>query len=198
MWYRAIYFDGDKVCSKFLDRGERTFKIKVKSGGLRPIVVIPLDTLSPLGGFYSDGYDHDIELLSENGSFAYLLIEAANERKACVSNLSLEWLLSSGYELGTIDQSSFLESLFDGTLEKDGVKNAPYFHPQIEGIPEGYWISDSVKADSFVFSNVDKLELNLFAGVYNYWNKERDLLLTIVIAEDGRFYNSIERIPDLC
>ncbi len=197
MWHKIIFFDGKEVKSRTLDANVRTFKINVKSGGLRFVVAIPLGKLSPLGAFYEEGDEKDIRLYSEYGNFAKMLIEAAKERPMAVSNLSIRALKSSGKDIGTIDQSSFLEDLFDGVLKEERIKNAPYFHPQLDSIPNGYWLSDSVRAESFISIDDESVKLKLFAGIYNYWNKEKDLLLTLVISEDGRFYTSMDRLPEL-
>ena len=195
MWHKLIYFDGKEVHTTTLSSNVRKFKLRVKSGGLRVVVVIPLGKLSPLGGFYEDGDDRNIRLYSEYGSFANMLISASEQRPEVVSRLSIRALKNIGKELGTIEQTSFLENLFDGKLSESNIVNAPYFHPKLTSIPDGYWVSDSVRAESFY--NDDSVELSLFAGVYNYWNVDKNLLLTIVISEDGRFYTSMNRLPDL-
>lgn len=197
LWHTLVYFDGNSVKTRMLDAGIRTFRIKVKSGGLRAIAVIPLGKLSPLGGFFEDGDDGNIRLYSEYGSFARMVINAAKERPKAVSQLSIRTLKKAGKDIGTIDQASFLEMLFDGTLKEDRISNSPYFRPKIEGLPRGYWVSDSAMAESFYISNEDEKELRIFSGSYNYWNVDKELLLTIVISEDGRFYTSINRIPEL-
>ena len=197
MWHRVVYFDGKDVKSFKLDAGVRTFKIHVRTGGLRPVVVIPLNKLSPIGGYYEDGCNTYVNLYSENGSFLNTLLDGAKVRADAVSSLSLEWLKSTGYDFGTIDQASFLESLFDGNLTQEKVKNSTYFHPKIDSISDGHWISDSVKADSFTIRGEDEIVLNLFAGVYNFWCVEKNLLLTVVIAEDGRMYTMMDALPEL-
>ncbi len=117
MWHKLVYFDGEKVCYETLESGVRYFSIKVKSGGLRPIIVIPLNKLSPLGGVYEDGGERDIELFSEYGSFSSMLINASEYRPEAVSSLSIKNLMASGKDIGTIEQTSFLEYLFDGSLD---------------------------------------------------------------------------------
>lgn len=198
MWYRIVYFDGKAVKSFIAYEGKREISIDVFPGGLRPVIAIPLDKLTPLGGYYEDGSPIVIQLNSENGSFLQTLLEAAEDRPEVISNLSLDWLKSLGYDFGTIDQNLFIEHMYDGTLSAEVVRNAPFFHPRIETLSDGYWISDSVKAPSFYFKDCDGVVLHLFAGVYNFWNQGNDMLFTLVIAEDGRVFSKMGRLPELC
>lgn len=197
MWYKIVYFDGKDVKSFIANEGKRKFQIKVYPGGLRPVIAIPLDKLTPLGGYYEEGGESDVYFYSENGSFLQTLLEAASDRPEVISNLSLDWLKSLGYDFGTIDQNLFIQQLYDGTLTHDSIKNAPFFHPKIETLSDGYWISDSVKAPSFYFKDCDGIILHLFSGVYNFWNQENEMLFTLVIAEDGRVFSRMGRLPEL-
>lgn len=197
MWYRIVYFDGKEVKSFISPEGRRKIKITVYPGGLRPVIAIPLDRLSPIGGYYEEGGDKNILLFSENGSFLQMLLEVASERPGVVSNLSLNWLDDLGYDFGTIDQNLFVKNLYDGTLNKENIKNAPFFHPKIDTLSDGYWISDSVKAPSFYFHDADSITLHLFAGVYNFWNQKKDMLFTLIISEDGRVYSKMGKLPEL-
>lgn len=194
LWYVLKYFNGEKVIEETLESGTREFNIRVLSGGLRPVAIIPLNKLSPIGGFYEPG-DRKISLYSDRGNLASILVDAAEYRPDAVSRFSFKWLASDGKDSSTLDQSAFLESLLAGTLSHSTLKNSPLFNPTIEGIPSGYWISDSDRVRSFLNSDSsDGVTFNLFAGVYNFWNMEREMVMTIIMSEDGQCFSSMSKL----
>ena len=83
MWYILKYFDGKGIVERYIPASERTIEnVPVYTGGLRPFILIPLGTLGPIGGFYEPGGGEYIELKSEYGSFAEMLIGASAESDA--------------------------------------------------------------------------------------------------------------------
>ena len=194
MWYIVRYFNGKEVISETLSPWTRNFRIRILAGGLRPIAVYPLGSLSPLGGFYEPG-SGSVVLKSADGPFASLLINASEYRPEAVSSLSISWLRRRYWDLSIIDQESFLQSLFDGTVSYEKIELSKLFHPSLEMLPSGHWISDSDRADSFTISSSgEALKMPLFSGSYSFWNMERSLLFTIIIVEDGRYYTKMENL----
>lgn len=190
MWYELRYFNGREIVNARLAPGTSRFSIRVLAGRTCPIAVVPLGILSPYGGFYSPG-DDTVFISSLEGPFASLLVNAASYRPDAVSELSIPWLRKIG-DFSTINQSEFLNSLYRGSLSYDSLEYSKLYHPIIESIPSGYWISDSSRANSFqIRKSGDSARLSLFTGSYCFWNKERELLLTVVIDEEGRFYTGM-------
>lgn len=194
LWYELRYFNGESIIEETLEPGTREFSIRVKSGGLRPIVLVPLGKLSPIGGFYEPG-DRKVSLYSDRGNLASILVDASGYRPDVVSRFSYRWLCLDGKDSSTLDQRLFLEHLFAGTLSYSNLKNSPLFSPLIEGIPSGYWISDSDRVSSFTIADTgDSYAFRLFAGVYNFWNQKREMLLTLIITEEGECFSSMSKL----
>lgn len=187
LWYELRYFNGKEVVERHLAPGTKRIKVRVLAGSSCPIVVIPLGLLSPLGGIFCPG-DSMVSLNSNDGQFMSLLINAASYRPKAVSELSVQWLRKIG-DLSILDQEVFLEDLYCGSLSYDSLKYSKIYHITLDILPSGYWISDSTRAKSFVIrGSGDSISLNLFSGSYCFWNRERSLLATVVIDEEGHFY----------
>ena len=197
MWYILRYFDGKGVVERYIPASTRTIKdISVYTGGLRPFVVIPLGTLGPIGGFYEPGKGNYIELKSEYGSFAEMLIGASEYRPEAVSRLSVSAILKDYPDLALIDELEFLDDLFSGTLRKGQLKLYERDVIMLDSVPEGEWVSERYDTPSFsvVFSG-RPIYLELHPGVFRFMNWKRGLLLTIAVTEEWERSANISKSP---
>ena len=194
LWYELRYFNGREIVERILPVGARRFTISVLAGGTRPISVIPLGTLSPYGGFYEPGVKR-VELSSEAGAIADLLVDTSSYNPDSVSRLSIEWLVDEFFDLSIISESSLLENLYDGTISNSSLKTNKIYHIEIDMLPSGYWISDRVEVQSFSLDKSgDVARMSLFPGFYCFWNLSRSLLFSIIITEDGRYYTQMKSL----
>ncbi len=192
IWYKLRYFDGERVVEKRLDKGSLFFEIRVKGGGLRPISVIPLGVLSPMGGFYEEGMGDTIYLDYETGPFADVMVNAASYRPKVVSEFSFHSLKECGIDANIIDQSDFLEKLYDGELREDNIKFSKIFSLSLTTFPPGYWVSDNPFVPSFTVKRAsDPVEFRVFPGVYSFWCKELKVLYVLLLDDDGSLYSSM-------
>lgn len=66
----------------------------------------------------------------------------------------------------------------------------------LSSIPEGYWISERFDIPSFtVFSSGENIGFYLYPGVYRYAERDRKLLLTVIVDEDGEYSQMITAMP---
>ena len=197
MWYILKYFDGKGIVERYIPASERTIEnVPVYTGGLRPFILIPLGTLGPIGGFYEPGGGEYIELKSEYGSFAEMLIGASEYRPEAVSRLSVNAILRDYPDLALIDELEFLDDLFSGTLRKGQLKLYERDVIMLDSVPEGEWVSERYDTPSFsvVFSG-RPIYLELHPGVFRFMNWKRGLLLTIAVTEEWERSANISKSP---
>ena len=150
MWYTLRYFDGKGIIERYIPASERTIEdVPVYTGGLRPFILIPLGTLGPIGGFYEPGKGDYIELKSEYGSFAEMLIGAAGYRPEAVSRISMSAIIRDYPDLALIDEIGFLDDLFEGTLRKGQLMLYERDIIMLDSVPEGEWVSERYDTPSF-------------------------------------------------
>lgn len=191
IWYTLRYYDGEKIVEERLKEGTLFFDIKIKSGGLRPISVTPLGTLYPLGGFYEDG-DDVVYLDYDYGPLAEVMLSAVDYAPRAVDEFSFKWLRDTGLDIRIIDQSSFLEMLYDGSLKEEDIKYYKRYEYDADNFPSGYWVSDSPYVYSFNVRRAgDKIHMVLFPGVYSFWCKERGVLSVLLLDDDGSLYSTM-------
>ena len=196
MWYTLRYFDGKGIVERYIPASVRTIEVVVYTGGLRPFVLIPLGTLGPIGGFYEPGGVSYIELRSEYGSFAEMLVGAAEYRPAAVSRLSIEAIMEDYPDLALIDELAFLADLFEGTLRKGQLKLYAKDVLMIDTVPEGEWVSERYDTPSFsVAFSGRPVYLDLHPGVFRFMNWQRGLLLTIAVTEEWEKSANISKAP---
>ena len=197
MWYTLRYFDGKRIVEEHIPASVRTIeRVPVYTGGMRPFILIPLGQLGPVGGFYEPGGSDLIMMKSEYGSFAEMLIGAAEYRPAAVSRVSVSSIMEDYEDLALIDELDFLDKLFDGTLRKGQLKT---YEPEVlvfDSIPEGRWISERYDTPEFsVPLSGRPVYLRLHPGVFRYMNWQRGLLLTIAVSEEWEKSANISKAP---
>lgn len=194
-WFTLSYFDGERIRECHIPSGVRSISIKVRSGSLAVFSFRPLGELGAIGGFFEPGDDTAVNVIPEYGSFSELLLRAASYRAEPVARLSMRKLIDGIDDLQAVDEISFLRDVFNGTLEY-GItlndKSALWF----DSIPSGEWISERFDIPSFsVISTGDKVNFNLYPGVYRYAEKEKGMLLTIIVEESGEGCMMITAMP---
>lgn len=195
MWHTLIYFDGRDIIREHVPWGVREVSIRVYSGGLRPVVMVPIDVLGPIGGFF-EGNGDTVILRAEDGSFAEMLIRAAEYRPDAVSMLSMENVRKAQPYLADIDESAFLEGLYNGTLSSSSIKSFESKPLMFELIPSGTWISERYDVPSFdVEFSGQTVYLSFRPGVYRFGCLARSLLLTIAVDEEFETTEYISVFP---
>lgn len=189
MWFTVKYFNGESVQTEYLPASQRELKVTVFPSSLSVFVFYPLGTLSPFGGFWEEGDEKKVYVASEWGYFASMLVDAAETMPWAVGELSVRALKKNNPDLGALERNAFLLSLYSGTLSDKTIVLSKKFHVPLEGVLSGYWISLFSHSYSFtLFSAGGEESLFLLPGVWYYLNKERDLILEIVITEKGEYW----------
>ena len=197
MWYKVKWFDGNKVETLYLDRGVWSIDVTCRRDSLLLFVFYPLGDMEPLGGFWEPGEEDRVWLSPEDGFFIDMLISAAETYPSCISTLKLKRVKERIPDLIAIDRESFLSSLLEGKVgEKEIVLSKKYRVP-LDGVPKGKWISLYSHSSSIIVSDVfNPGTVSLFPGVYHYILFERDLMLTITLGEDGRYFTRVSSPPE--
>ena len=194
-WFTLSWFNGDEIKQCHIDKGTKSVRVPVRAGGLRIFVFEPLGEIGALGAFFEPGDDADVEALPEYGPFASMLLRAAEYRSEPVSRLSMKDVLYESEDLQAIDETAFLEDVFNGTLSY-GIKMNEKSRFILSSIPEGYWISERFDIPSFtVLSSGENIGFYLYPGVYRYAERDRKLLLTVIVDEDGEYSQMITAMP---
>ncbi len=189
MWFTVKYFNGESVQTEYLPPSERSLSVTVSPSSLAVFVFYPLGTLAPFGGFWEDGDGTKVYVESEWGYFASMLVDAAETMPQAVSELSVRALRKNNPDLGALERESFLLSLYSATLSEKTIVLSKKFHVPLEGVLSGYWISLFSHTYSFTLQSAGSDEsVFLLPGVWYYLNKERDLILEIVISESGEYW----------
>ena len=198
LWYELSYFDGEEIIVKHIPSGIRDINVSVKAGGLRVFTLRPLGELSPIGGFFEPGQGRVVYMKGENGAFADILLSASSYRPDAVSRLSMEKVREAEPDIARIDEVAFLTSLFDGSLTATTIKRQEKSLVGFDSIPEGEWTSERYEVPSFeVEMSGDEVIFNIYPGVYRYISKSRELLLTVILTEEGEASATIRQSPIL-
>ena len=197
MWYTLEYFDGDGIKTVHVPSGERKIKVRVKTGGLRVFSMRPMGQFPPCGGFYEPGDDGPVHIRCDDGSFASMLLTAAELRKDAVSALCVSELRKDYPDLASVDEVEFMKDLFDGALYKGQIKLNRKTTVTLTSFPEGRWISSSYDVPSFttVFSG-RPVYLSLYPGVYSFACFERKLIASVILTENGEVSTMLSSLPD--
>lgn len=188
MWYKLRYFDGESVHTEYLDYGEKSASVKVSPSSLSVFALYPMGTLSPFGGFSDGGEEKNVYLLSEWGYFASMLIDAAETFPEGVARINIDALKKDNPDLGAINREVFLSSLFEGSLSRKTIKLSRKFAVPLEGVLSGYWVSLFSHSYSFTLDSTgDKETLSLLPGIWYYLNTDRNMMLEIVLTDDGEY-----------
>ena len=195
MYYTLKYFDGDRIVSVNLEPGVRKVRIRIKDGGLRPIVAVPIGRLSPIGGYYYPGRGDEVNLYRENGVFADLLLNASEYMPEAVNRLSYSMVMQNE-DLEVINQEKFLNDLFADSLSDGSFSNTKLYSITLDIIPSGYWYRDNPRSDNlFVRESGDPVSMKLFPGAYYWANFDRNVMFSLIITEKGEAYTGLVKLP---
>ncbi len=189
MWFKVRYFDGESVKTDYLYADERSIKVEVSPSSLSVFAFYPLGTLTPLGGYWEPGREDKVYVEPQLGYFAQMLVDAAETLPVAVKELSIDAVRADNPDLGAIKRESFLSTLYSGELTKSKIELSKKYTVPLDGVLSGYWISLFGHSSSFSFiGNGEGRTLSLLPGIWYYLNKERDLILEIVISDDGEYW----------
>lgn len=189
MWFTVRYFDGNSVSTEYLSAGERSLSLSVYPSSLSVFVFYPLGSLTPLGGFWEPGDGKEVYVEPQYGYFAAMLVDAAETMPEAVRELSINAIKKDNPDLGALKREDFLSSLYSGTLTKKNMKLSKKYSVPLDGVLSGYWVSLFSHTSSFTLRGAgDEKTLSLLPGIWYYLNKDRSLILEIVITDDGRYY----------
>ena len=188
MWYKLRYFDGEAVHTEYLEAGESEYTVTVSPSSLSVFALYPLGNLSPFGGFWEGG-ERKIYLDAQNGYFAQMLIDAAETMPEAVKEVSVASIRRYNPDLGAVRRDTFLSSLFSGTLKEGKLPLSRKFAVPLDGVLSGYWVSLFSHSSSFSLSGTgDGKTISLLPGIWYYLNKERKMILEIVISDEGEYW----------
>ncbi|MGN1163777.1 MAG: hypothetical protein ACI4S4_03105 [Candidatus Ornithospirochaeta sp.] len=195
MWYRLSWFDGKECHTEYLESGVWRSRIRVHSGALAIFVFYPLGTLEPFGGFW-EGEGGEVFLTPEDGFLADTLLRAAEDYPDAVATLSIRNLRSKVHDLGSVDRVSIVKAVAEGKLGENEICQYKRHQVPLDGVMKGKWVSLYSSSSSIVVTDiVDVRTVSLFPGIYRYLSVERNLMLTIVVEEDGKYSLSVSPPP---
>lgn len=196
MWYKVKYFDGEKTETIYLDRGVWSLDITIDRGSLLLFAFYPLGDMEPLGGFWEPGKGKKVWLSPEDGYFIDMLLSASETYPAPISTLSVSKLKEAIPDLGSINRVSFLSSLLEGKVNKKEIELYKKYRVPLDGVPKGNWISLYSHSQSLTVSDVfEPGNVSLFPGIFHYINFDRNLMLTITVEEEGKYYTRVSSPP---
>ena len=196
MWYKVKWFNGDKVETIYRDKGVWSIDVQADRDSLLVFAFYPLGDMEPLGGFWEPGDNNKVWLFPEDGYFADMLISAAETYPSPVSNISIKRLKERISDLCVINRVSFLSSLLEGNIDDEEIELYKKYRVPLDWVPKGKWVSLYSHSQSIFVSDVfDPGTVPLFPGVYHYTNFERDLMLTITLDENGKYYTRVSSPP---
>ena len=196
MWYKVKWFDGDRVETVYMDLGVWSIEVKADRDSLLVFAFYPLGDMEPLGGFWEPGDNNKVWLSPEDGYFADMLIRAAETYPSPVSNISIKRLKERIPDPCAINRVSFLSSLLEGNIDNKEIELYKKYRVPLDGVPKGKWVSLYSHSQSMYVSDVfDPATVSLFPGVYHYINFDRDLMLTVTLDENGKYYTRVSSPP---
>ena len=196
MWYKVKWFDGDRVETVYMDLGVWSIEVKADRDSLLVFAFYPLGDMEPLGGFWEPGDNNKVWLSPEDGYFADMLIRAAETYPSPVSNISIKRLKERIPDPCAINRVSFLSSLLEGNIDNKEIELYKKYRVPLDGVPKGKWVSLYSHPQSIYVSDVfDPGTVSLFPGVYHYINFDRDLMLTVTLDENGKYYTRVSSPP---
>ncbi len=188
MWYKIRYFDGESVNTRYLGNDEKKSTFSVIPSSLSVFALYPLGTLSPFGGFWEEGEGTTVYLDSATGYFASMLLDAAETMPQAVSEVSVRAIMKKNPDLGALNRTEFLSRLFQGTLSSGKLSLSRKYSVPLDSVLSGYWVSLFSHQSSFTLRGKgDGRTLSLLPGIWYYLNTERDMILEIVITDDGEY-----------
>ncbi len=196
MWFKVRYFDGESVKTEYIFQGDRSITLEVSGMSLAVFAFYPLGNLSPLGGFWEPGESSKVYVQAPWGYFAAMLTDAAETMPECVRELSVRAIRDDNPDLGAIKREDFLSFLYRGSLKKNEITLSKKYSVPLDGVLNGYWVSLFSHSSSFTINTTgDGMTLSLLPGIWYYLNTERELMLEIVISDEGEYWVKHKALP---
>lgn len=189
--YYLEYNYDNEIKKLYLSDGQKKVKIKVKRGDTTVIKATPFEVATPiLGGCYRIGNDK-VTLKEKEGKLAHALLEAFYYNHECIKVINYDALLTE--LVPSFDMISFIKEITEGRFK--GFKALDKVKFNIVDLPSGYWYSANSDSINLNFTNTgekQKYKMELYPGLYSYYNPERKMRFVIEVLEDGRIYSQMK------
>ena len=180
LWYTLAYTTMNGVEKIHLSRGVREITIVIDRLSSVALCAFALGTYAPLGGFIQCGSPDRVELTQHDGPLANLLLEGNNLNPEAVATLDMKQLVTRVGDEANLNASALLIDLLSGVTPKASLQRLTPVAYTLSGIPDGYWVCENPRQESFWMLWGGEVHLLLDHGVTRWYNKERSLIVTLV------------------
>ncbi len=189
--YYVEYTYGDEIKKVYLSDGVKHVKIKVKRGETAIIKATPFGEEVPiLGGCYQMG-DDKVTLKESEGQLATALLEAFYYDHDCIKILNYKALAAQA--VPCFDMIPFIQEITEGKFKSFKALDKVKFN--IVDLPSGYWYSarsDCMNLDFHTTESSKKYKMELYPGLYSFYNPERKMKFFIEVSAEGRIYSQMK------
>ncbi len=193
VYYTLVYFDGRDVRKQHVPSHVRSISVEVAKGFLSLFLIYPAEGFSPLSGYFEPGGEKSISFQYSPSSIIEFLMDVAQESPYLVRNLSLSTLFSR-YKGDEISKRKFLSLLEKGKLNLASDIEGELFTVICENLVRGRWISDRDDIEDIIVSgSAENVSLLLYEGVYVFIHEKMDLMVTLVVGEDGKHISKVHQ-----
>ncbi len=188
--YYIEYTYSNEIRTVYLYDGIKRVSIKVKRGENSIIRARPFALDGPtLGGCYQVG-DKKVTLEEKEGHLAYALLEAFYYNHNVIKVLNYDFLLSKLPQ--SFDVVAFIKEITEGNFRS--FKKLEKVKFSLVDLPSGWWYSSNSEVMNLNFPDGEKKEykMELYPGIYSFYNNERKLLFIIEISGEGKIYSKMQ------
>lgn len=190
MWYRIEYFDGKEIKYMFLSPGIRRAKLSVYKGKTVVVAARPLSSLSAASGYLKNNSNR-IELKFENSKLSNMFLSFSKLLPEAASFLDLELLESLIGQ--SFNDNKVLDLLLSGEIDSIySIDEEKSFLVEIEDIPQGWWFPENQEEGVLVVRASKVAKLDLIPGAFKYYNFELNLMLSIIVEDNGNVYSQVK------
>lgn len=203
LWY-LVYWNNNKGEIKYLHLpiGVKTFKLKVPKNINTYICASLLGLYNPLGGVICPGSQRNLCLSFEQGYLVDFLISLNHQNYEAINIInykSLYSMLKSKKNFYSFDKLTLARALMNGTLKFSYSYKEPLIRIDLKQVPIGYWVSDLPSLGVICILNYNDLKsISLGEGKYNFFNKEENYILTIIVDNrNKKYYINLKECPEI-
>jgi len=197
LWYLVSYNGPDgSLKTLHVSQKERSVRLDIPTGQMVCVLARPLGFANPLGLLISPLDQQEVFYPSQQeGVLASILINLDSEARGSVNNHKMKALCEHVLDYRLLDAQALAKDVLLGRLSKDSFRTVSPISVSPMIVPDGAWISDVQSEGFFIASDEKTPPLLLAPGIHFYWNKERGLILKILVQADGQVFTFMEASP---
>ena len=191
-WYNLEIFGNNCRSSLFVPQGTRSVTIRIPLGEAVTALAYPMGSGTPQGAWISPETGRQPVKMNQMDG---VILESLTKIDNCWNDLNYpklaEMARQKTMDFREIARLKLIEDIANGEINSDSIRLKKSTRIDHLELPSGLWYGEFAIDGSIYSSASQKPSISMNTGTRRYYNFQRNLVLSIFFADDGKWNSTI-------